>query len=160
MARNQSKVDVEFKEAFKKAIISMLGFMKRHSKPEIIHHLAPEILGGRWYLRLKTTTTYYPRIVAFYDELLKLEDVRKCLDLMLTKGFPERLEMRIVDNEGKPVQKSRLRTRLLAEIFGRFANNFEKYGFEFIEEESKECTVNWLNTSSPHIGRLLSSLPS
>lgn len=126
--------------SFKNAVESIIKLIQERATTRNVCYLAPQFDFSKntWQLEIKSKIVC-PSITEFREECEKLEPVKKCLDLMLERNFPEYLEMRIVDSSGKPVENPDYRSFLMAEILGTLVNKYlEIYGFEFREEEFKK----------------------
>jgi hypothetical protein len=130
----------EIKIVFRDCIRSILEIIQKYGKVQTYYSYAPKIdlLNRSWHLALEQKNIY-PHLFEFENELMKLPAVKKCLDLMLKEDFPKRLEMKIVDKNGKPVQNPNYEPSLMYEILGTMtAKYLEKYGYEFNEEKFEE----------------------
>jgi len=126
----------DMRKKFREAVKSIIELMKKRSKPRSIYYLSPEIdlVKRAWHLELKTKTIF-PSVMEFYDDAMKLESVKECLDLMVERKFPKRLETRIVDKDGKPVENPDYRPFLMSETLVSLTYRYlELYGFKFLEE--------------------------
>jgi hypothetical protein len=70
---------------------------------------------------------------------MKLPAVKRCLALMLEENFPKRLEMEIVDKDGRPVQNINYESYLMYQILGTMISKYlEQYSCDFSEEKFEE----------------------
>ncbi|MEM3833316.1 MAG: HEPN domain-containing protein [Thermoprotei archaeon] len=123
---------------FGDAVKSIIQLLRERGEVKNVYYLAPQIVGYRWRLDIKIKTIY-PRVIEFFEECMNLESVKKCLNLMLERNFPEHLEMTIVDSSGKPVENPDYKPFLMTEILGTLVNRYlESYGFDFNEEKFKK----------------------
>jgi hypothetical protein len=130
----------EIKTIFRDCIKSILEIIQKHGKVKTYYDYTPKInLSNRfWYLELECKNVY-PHLFEFEDKLMRLPAVKKCLDLMLKEDFPKRLEIKIVDKDGKPVQNPNYEPFLMYEILGIMTVKYlEQYGYSFDEEKFEE----------------------
>jgi hypothetical protein len=130
----------EIKAIFRDCIKSILEIIQEHGRVKTYYDYTPKInsSGRFWYLELERKNVY-PRLFEFKDELMRLPAVKKCLDLMLKEDFPKRLEMEIVDKDGKPVQNPNYEPFLMYEILGIMtAKYLVQCGYSFDEEKFEE----------------------
>jgi hypothetical protein len=130
----------EIRDVFRDCIKSMLEIIKKHGKIQTYYDYTPKInLHDRtWHLEIERINVY-PRLFEFEDELMKLAGVKNCLAIMLEENFPKRLEIKIVDKNGKPVQNPNYEPFLMAEVLGVMIYKYlERYGYDFHEEKFEE----------------------
>lgn len=129
--------DYEEKSIFSDAVKSIINLIKKSGRVRIYPYLEPEVDLSKltWHLELKAKEVY-PKLYEFENEIMKLESVRKCLDWMLERDFPKRLETRMVDKDGKPVENPNYEPFLMGEILGILTSKYlESHRFEFDEEK-------------------------
>jgi hypothetical protein len=128
------------KAVFRECLKFILGIIGERGKIRIYYDFTPKVdlLNRTWHLELEQKNIY-PHLFEFKDELLNSSIVKECLALMLEENFPKRLEMEIVDKNGKPVQNPNYEPFLMDEILGTItAKYLEKYGCDFNEEKFEE----------------------
>jgi len=126
----------EIKAVFRDCIKSIIEIIQKHGKIKTYYNYTPKInlLNRFWHLELERKNIY-PRLFEFENELMGLPPVKKCLALMLEEDFPKRLEIKIVDKNGKPVQNPNYEPFLMNEILGTMMTKYlEQYGYDFNEE--------------------------
>jgi hypothetical protein len=127
-------------EVFREAVVSILEVIKSKSKPTKTYSssIETDLTNRTWRVDFEIKTRF-PSVAQFYDDIMTLETVIDCLDLMLRREFPKRLEMRLMNSEGEPVESPDYRPFLTAEILGAFVNKYiDLYGLTFIAERFKE----------------------
>ena len=127
-------------EVFREAVVSILEVIKSKSKPTKTYSssIETDLTNRTWWVDFEIKTRF-PSVAQFYDDIMALETVKDCLDLMLRREFPKRLEIRVVNSEGEPVESPDYRPFLTAEILGAFVNKYvDLYGLTFIAERFKE----------------------
>jgi len=130
----------EIRAVFRECLKSILEIIQKHGKIQTYYDYVPKIdfHNRTWHLELECRNIY-PHLLQFEDELMKLPVVEKCLALMVKEDFPKRLEMEIVDKNGRPIQNPNYGPFLMYEILGTMtAKYLEKYGFDFGEEKFEE----------------------
>ena len=127
-------------EVFKEAVRSILEVIKSKSKPTKTYssNIEIDLTNRTWWIDFEIKTRL-PSVVQFYDDIMMLESVRDCLDLMLRREFPKRLEIRVMNSKGESVENPDYRPFLVAEILGTFVNKYiDLYGLTFVDECFKE----------------------
>jgi len=70
-----------------------------------------------------------------FEELKEHDAVKRCLEFMLREEFPKRLEMAIVDREGKPVANPDYRPFLFSKVLAPLAYEYiQEFGCIFSEQ--------------------------
>jgi hypothetical protein len=127
-------VELVFKECLK----SLLRFAQERNLISLIYEITPIIdLSKRvWQLGLAPRYIYSkPVLLEVIEGRIKLPEVEKCVELMLREDFPRRISMKIVDKDGRPVERPNYRPFLIAEIFlPLMFKHVEKCGLEYNEE--------------------------
>ena len=137
----------EIRAIFRDCMKSILGITQKHGKIQTYYDYTPKInLHDRfWHLELERRTIY-PNLFEFKDELMKLPIIKRCLTLMLEEDFPKRLEMEIIDENGRPAQNPNYEPFLMYKVLGTMtAKYFEKYGCDFSEEKFEEIYEEMMN---------------
>jgi len=130
----------EVRTAFRECLKFILEIIQKYGKVRTYYDYTLKVDLHRriWYLELERKYAY-PRLFEFEDVLMSSQIVKKCITLMLEENFPKRLEMEIVDKNGKPVQNPNYEPFLMYEILGIMTYKYlEKYGCDFSEEGFEE----------------------
>jgi hypothetical protein len=128
----------EAESAFKECLKSLLRFVREHDLVSMFYDITPSIdLSKRtWQLDLAPKYVYSkPILLELIEGSIKLPEVERCVEVMLREDFPRRTGMKIVDKDGRPVEKPDYRPFLIGDILVPLMFKYiEKYGLEFNEE--------------------------
>jgi hypothetical protein len=134
VSASSNEVELAFKECLK----SLLRFARERNLISLSYEIAPIIdLSKRvWQLGLAPRYIYSkPVLLEVIEGRIKLPEVEKCVELMLREDFPRRISMKIVDKDGRPVERPNYRPFLIGEILlPLMFKHVEKCGLEYNEE--------------------------
>jgi hypothetical protein len=134
VSASSNEVELVFKECLK----SLLRFAQERNLISLIYEITPIIdLSKRvWQLGLAPRYIYSkPVLLEVIEGRIKLPEVEKCVELMLREDFPRRISMKIVDKDGRPVERPNYRPFLIGEILlPLMFKHVEKCGLEYNEE--------------------------
>jgi hypothetical protein len=104
----------------------------------LIYEIAPIIDLSKkvWQLGPRPRWVYSKHILPeLIEGHIKLPEVEKCVEVMLREDFPRRISMKIVDKDGRPVERPNYRPFLIGDIvLPLLFKHVEKCGLEFNEE--------------------------
>jgi hypothetical protein len=133
---NTNSNEVEL--AFKECINSLLRFIREHNLVIMNYDITPiiDLSKKTWQLGLALRYIYSkPLLLEVVEGGIKLPEVEKCVELMLREDFPRRINMKIVDKDGRPVERPNYRPFLIGEILLPLVfKHVEKCGLEFNEK--------------------------
>ena len=132
----------EVEAAFKECLKSLLRFVREHDLVSMFYDITPSIDLSKktWQLSLapKYGYTKSTSLLELIEGHIKLPEVERCVEVMLREDFPRRTGMKIVDKDGRPVEKPDYRPFLISDILVPLMFKYiEKYGLEFNEEYFK-----------------------
>lgn len=119
----------KFYLSMKNSVMASLALLAKASgktpvKPEMGIRCRIELDEGTWYLEPALGYPLSSHVLTHLDQILILEEVNECLEVMLEENFPDKLEMRISDSEGNPVENPDYKPFLGREIIMGFLTKY------------------------------------
>jgi hypothetical protein len=98
----------EMELAFKECLKSLLRFARERNLFSLTNGIAPIIDLSKkvWQLGPRSRWDFSEHIlIELIEGHIKLPEVEKCVEVMLREDFPRRISMKIVDKDGRPVER-------------------------------------------------------
>ena len=128
----------EMELAFKECLKSLLRFARERNLFSLTNGIAPIIDLSKkvWQLGPRSRWDFSKHIlIELIEGHIKLPEVEKCVEVMLREDFPRRISMKIVDKDGRPVERPDYRPFLISDIVLLLLFKYvAKCGLEFNEE--------------------------
>jgi len=128
----------EIKLAFENCVKSLLRFIQEQNLVSVIYDIAPKIDFSQriWYLDLESKYVYSKgKLFELINRRVIIPEVEKCVELMLRENFPQRINMKIVDSFGRPVENPDYRPFLIGDVLLPLIFKYvEKCGLIYNEE--------------------------
>jgi hypothetical protein len=130
------------KQVFKECVKALLDFCLKHELFYLVYDLAPkiDIAKRTWFLDIQLKYAWNkPRFFDLYEEIVKLPEVVRCLDVMLEEGFHRGIDAKVVDKDGRPVQNPDYRQLLIYEVLIPFMLSYVKrFGLKFSDDSFED----------------------
>jgi len=124
-------------KVFAEAVRAIAEFACAHFEPYVVLDYEPRInLTSRIWNIVPVPRKAYPLDAEkLFKELKDHDAVKRCLEFMLQEEFPKRLEMTIVDREGKPVVDLDYKPFLFSEVLAPLVYEYiQEFGCVFSEQ--------------------------
>ena len=133
ISASSNEVELAFKECLK----SLLRFARERNLISLIYEITPiiDLSKKAWQLGPRPRWVYSKHILLeLIEGHIKLPEVEKCIEVMLREDFPRRISMKIVDKDGRPVERPNYRPFLIGDVvLPLLFKHVEKCGLEFNE---------------------------